>query len=71
MNLGIFTDVESLKKAYLGLAAKKQKEIQEQGYSFIHTLKIYKFSHVNFLLEDYCEDIKVDPLTLGLPKIIS
>lgn len=25
--------------AYLGLTTKKQKEIQEQGYSLIHTLK--------------------------------
>ena len=70
VNVGVFLDEDALKQAYLQLIERKQQEMKQQGYSIVETIKIYKFPHINALLDDFCVDLKINPETLGLPKVV-
>ena len=70
VNVGVFLDEDALKQAYLQLIERKQQEMKQQGYSIVETIKIYKFPHINALLDDFCVDLKINPESLGLPKVV-
>lgn len=52
VDAGIFTSKKQLVKSYNKLYNKKQREIQEYGYSLIDTIKVYSYHTVNQLTDD-------------------